>query len=206
MSAQPSDLGRFHPVPENLVLAAVERAQHHESRCGGPISMTRIAQHLGFAPGAYTTRNLRPLLGALVQAGALQHLRRFSRDHWALTSAGRRRVSRLRTREEQLELPESPQHRLWRQQHTRAVEGMDEYCRRLREALEQAAAMIDDERVDSESWLTITKRLKVRSEVFGSAIYCAREWAEPDDGERDAEDQRTLEDRRRILWHPDEDV
>lgn len=204
MSAQPSELGRFHPVPENLVLAAVERAQRHESRCAGPIPMTRIAQHLGFAPGAYTTRNLRLPLATLVQAGALEHLPRFSRDRWALTSAGRRRISGARTREEHL--PESPQHRLWREQHTRAVKGMAEYRRRLREALEQAAAMIDDERVDSEEWLTITKRLKVRSELFGSAIHCAREWAEPDDGERDAEDQRTLDDRRRILWHPDEDV
>lgn len=206
MSGQPSELGRFHPVPESLVLVAVERAQRHESSCVGPVAMTRIAQHLGFAPGAYTTRNLRPLLSTLVQAGALEHLRRFSRDQWALTSAGRRRISRARAREDQLELPESPQHRLWRQQHTRALEGMAEYRRRLREALEQAAAMIDDGRVDSEAWLTMTKRLKVRSELFGSAIHCAREWAEPDDGDRDAEDQRTLDDRRRILWHPDEDV
>jgi hypothetical protein len=206
MSAQPSELGRFHPVPENLVLAAVERAQRHESRCGGPTPMTRIAQHLGFAPGAYTTRNMRPLLDTLVQAGALEHMRRFSRDHWALTSAGRRRLGRARGPAQQLQLPEAPQHRLWREKHTQAVQGMAEYRTRLREALEQAAAMIDDQRVDSKAWQTMTKRLEVRSELLGSAIYCAREWAEPDDAGRDVDDRRTLDDRRRILWHPDEDV
>jgi hypothetical protein len=206
MSAQPSELGRFHPVPENLVLAAVERAQRHESRCGGLISMTRIAQHLGFAPGAYTTRNLRPLLGALVQAGALQHSRRFSRDHWALKSAGRHRLARARRRGEQLALPEAPQHRLWRAKHTKAVAGMSEYRARMREALDQAVALLADERADSEAWRVMTKRLAVRAELLCSAIYCAREWAEPDDAQRDVDDARPLEGRRRILSHPNQDA
>ena len=83
---------------------------------------------------------------------------------------------------------------------------MDGYRARLREALAQADALIDDESGDSLTWQTLTTRLKVRSELLGSAIYCAREWPEPDDGTRDAQDSRPLEDRRRILWHPDEDV
>jgi hypothetical protein len=203
MSAQPSELGRFQAVSEDLVLIAVERAQRHDRKRGDPVSLIRIGEHLGFMHGAYTTRHMRPLLSALVEAGALEHSRRMSRDHWALTSAARRRLGRARRRGEQLQLPEAPQHRLWREKHTQAVEGMGEYGARLREALEQAAAMIDDERADSEAWRTMTKRLEVRSELFGSAIYCAREWAEPDDGERDVDDQRTLDHRRRILWHPD---
>jgi hypothetical protein len=206
MNVEPSELGRFHPVPENLVLAAVERAQRHETRRVEPVVLTRIAQHLGFTPGAHTTRQMRPLLSGLAQAGSLKHLRRFSRDQWALTSAGRRRLTRAYRSGEQLALPEAPQHRLWREKHIRAVDGMGEYRARLREALSQADALIDDEAGDSLAWQTLTKRLKVRSELLGSAIHCAREWAEPDDGTRDAQDSRALEDRRRILWHPDEDV
>src|SRR5664279_2435444 len=41
---------------------------------------------------AHATRNMTPLLSVLVEA-ALEHLRRMSRDHWALTSAGRRRLA-----------------------------------------------------------------------------------------------------------------
>jgi hypothetical protein len=124
MTTQPSELGRFHPVPEDLVLAAVERAQRHDTRRGDPVVLTRIAQHLGFIPGAHTTRQVRPLLGSFVEANALEYSRRFSRDHWTLTSAGRRRLGCARRRGEQFHLPEAPQHRLWREKHTQAVDGM----------------------------------------------------------------------------------
>jgi hypothetical protein len=206
MSTQPSELGRFQPVSENLVLAAVERAQRHESRHRETLILTRIAQHLGFTPGAYTTRRLRPLLNALVQTGALKHSRSFGGDQWALTSAGRRRLGRARRRGEQLALPEAPQHRLWRSKHTQAVEGMSEYRARMRQALQQAAALLADERADSEAWRAISERLHVRSDLLASAIYCAREWSEPDDAQRDVDDARPFEDRGRILWHPRADA
>ena len=206
MSAQPSELGRFHPVGDNLVLNAVEHAQRHDSKRGHSVSLIRIAEHLGFLHGACTTRHMRPLLSALVQVGALEHSRSMSRDHWALTSAGRRRLGRARRQGEQLQLPEAPQHRLWREKHTRAVERMGEYRARMREVLDQAAALLESDRADSAAWRAMSKRLEVRSELLGSAIYCGREWAEPDDGERDVDDARPLEDRRRNLWHPDEDA
>jgi hypothetical protein len=206
MNVDPSELGRFQPVAENLVLAATERAQLHGSACGDPVSLIEIAAHLGFDKGAYTTRQMRPLLAGLTEARALEASRRFSREHWALTSAGRALVARARGDGEQLELPESPQHRLWREKHTQAVEGMDDYRARLREALAQTDGLIDGKSGDSLAWQTLTKRLKVRSELLGSAIHCAREWPEPDDRKRDAQDSHPLEDRRRILWHPDEHV
>src|ERR1700686_5252244 len=206
MNVHPSELGRFHPVAENLVLAATARAQRHSRwRAGDPVSLIDIAAHLGFERGAYTTRKMRPILSQLVEAGAMERSRRLSREHWALTRAGRARLTRAR-RGEQLQLPESPQHRLWRETHTQAVEGMDAYRGCLREALHQAAALIEDEAGDSLAWQKLTKRLAVRSELLGSAIHCAREWAEPADSTRDVQDARPLEERRRILWHPDKDA
>jgi hypothetical protein len=83
---------------------------------------------------------------------------------------------------------------------------MQGYRERMREVLAQAAALLDDDPADSEAWRMITKWLSVRSELMGSAVYCAREWPQPDDACRDVDDKRPLEDRRRILWHPDEDV
>jgi hypothetical protein len=149
---------------------------------------------------------MRPLLRGLVEAGALQQSRRFSRDQWALTRAGRSRLTRARRGGERLELPEAPQHRLWRQKHTQAVEGIGGYRARMREGLDRARALLKDERADSETWRTMSTRVEIRSELLGSAIYCAREWTEPDDAHRDVDDRRTLDDRRRILWHPKRDV
>jgi hypothetical protein len=206
MSTQPSEFRRFQPVPEDVVLAAVERAQRHDSRRGEPVVLTRIAQHLGVTPGAHTTRRMRPLLNALVQARALKHSRRSSRDRWALTSAGRQRLARARRRGEPLALPEAPQHRIWRAKHTKAVAGMSEYRARMREALDQAVALLADERADSKAWRVMTKQLAVRAELLGSAIYCAREWAEPDDAQRDVDDARPREHRRRILRQLYEDA
>jgi hypothetical protein len=38
-NVQPSELGRFHPVAENLVLAATERAQRHDNTRRDPVSL-----------------------------------------------------------------------------------------------------------------------------------------------------------------------
>ena len=85
MNVDPSELGRFQPVAGNLVLAATERAQRHSRwRPGEPVSLIDIAEHLGFVKGAYTTRQLRPILVGLAETGALEPSRRSSRAHWAL--------------------------------------------------------------------------------------------------------------------------
>jgi hypothetical protein len=42
MSAPASELGRFHPVPENLVLAACERVQRHDTATGAPVTLRRL--------------------------------------------------------------------------------------------------------------------------------------------------------------------
>jgi hypothetical protein len=60
--------------------------------------LVEIAAHLGFAAGAYTTRQMRPLLSTLVQIGALQYSWRRSSEHWALAAAGRDRLARASRR------------------------------------------------------------------------------------------------------------
>jgi hypothetical protein len=206
MRARASELGRFHPVSENLVLAACERAQRHDTARGAPVTLRRIAAHLGFVAGAYTTRHLGPLVRALEQAGALERSRAYGAERWGLTTAGRTRLRRARAAGEQLVLAEAPQHREWRQKHTMAVEGIEGYRERLREALREAVELLEDERSGSEAWRTMARRLEVRAQLLSSAIYCAREWAEPDDAYRDLEENRTLDDRRRVLWRLEEDT
>jgi DNA-binding MarR family transcriptional regulator len=206
MRTPASELRRLHPVSENHELAACERAQRHDSATGEPVGVRRIGEHLGFEGAAYTTRRLRPLLRALEQAGVLERSRAYGGERWGLTPAGRRRLRRARAASEQLALAEAPQHREWRRKHTMAVAGMESYRRRMRQVLREAAQLLEDECSDSEAWRAMAKRLNVRAELLSSAIYCAREWPEPDDSQRDIDDSRTLDDRRRLLRRFEEDV
>ena len=61
MNVEPHELGPSWPVSEMEVLAAVERAQRHESR----VYNNDIAKPLGFKPGSASTRRLRPQLESL---------------------------------------------------------------------------------------------------------------------------------------------
>jgi hypothetical protein len=206
MRTPASELGRFHPISENLALAACERAQRHDTARAAPVTLSRIAEHLGFVRGAYTTRHLGALARALEQAGALERSRAYGGERWGLTTAGRRRLRRARAAGESLGLAEAPQHREWRQKHTTAVEGIEGYRKRMREALREAVELLEDERSDSEAWRAMAKRLHARAQLLSSAIYCAREWAEPDDAQRDVDDKRTIDDRRRLLWRLEQDA
>jgi hypothetical protein len=123
-----------------------------------------------------------------------------------LTTAGRKRLGRARAVGDPLVLAEAPQHREWRQKHTTAVEGIEDYRERMREALSEAIELLEEERSDSEAWRAMAKRLHARTQLLCSAIYCAHEWAEPDDAYRDVEENRTLDDRRRLLWRLEEDA
>jgi hypothetical protein len=206
MRTAASELGRFHPVSENLVLAACERAQRHDTARGTPVTLRRIGEHLGFVPAAYTARHLGPLVRGLEQARALERSRAYGAERWGLTIAGRRRLARARGAAEHLVLAEAPQHREWRRKHTTAVEGIEGYRERMREALREAVDLLSDERSDSEAWRATDKRLHARARLLSSAIYCAREWSEPDDAHRDIDDGWTTDDRLRLLWRLEEDA
>lgn len=206
MRTRASESGRFHPVSENLVLAACERAQRHDTARAAPVTLSRIAEHLGFVRGAYTTRHLGPLVRGLEQAGALERLRAYGGERWGLTTAGRRRLRRARAAGEPLALAEAPQHREWREKHTAAIEGFGDYRERMRAALQEALELLEDERSGSEAWRAMAKRLHARAQLLSSAIYCAREWAEPDDAYRDVDSNRSAEDRRRLLWRLEQDT
>jgi hypothetical protein len=69
-------LRRFELVPDDLVLAAVERAERHRERKGEGVMMSDIAEHLGFVYGSWTTRRLRPQIDAFIAAGLLVRSRR----------------------------------------------------------------------------------------------------------------------------------
>jgi hypothetical protein len=134
------ELRRFEAVSDDLVLAAVARAERHRERDGEDVMMSDIAEHLGFVHGSWTTRRLRPQIDAFIAAGLLVRSRRGGVVIWGLTSDGRGRVERG---DASVGLPESPQHRVWRHARALAAERIDGLREQVRGALEEGMDILD---------------------------------------------------------------
>lgn len=171
-----------------LVLAAIARAECHLQAEG--VQRARIAEHLGFTPGAATTRRLGPQIDELVEMGAVRQFRRHGSKVWGLTPAGRRRLARARRAGQPLELPEAPQHRLWRLAREKAASELDDLRAQLREELGQAHALLDSHAGSAEEWSELALRLRDCCARLATADYCLRQWPEPDDSKPDLHARR----------------
>jgi hypothetical protein len=188
MSVVPAEPRRFEPVSDELILAAVERAQRHREREREGVGWPDVVAHLGFVHGSWTTRRLRPQLDALLAEDALSCARRQGFVVWGVTGAGRQRLARARRAGKVGELPESPQHREWRKARTLSEERIDGFRDELRAVLAQAGALLEDEMAWSDAWFELGRRLARVSWRLGSAAYCLREWPEPGDAKADVDD------------------
>jgi hypothetical protein len=116
----------------------------------------------------------------LTAAGLLTRTRRHGVLVWAITPAGRRRLAQARRRG-QIALPESPQHREWRYAREEAADRLQEFRQLLDGALAEASNLLETEAAESLSFVSLAGRLRQTCWQLGSAIYCLREWPEPDD-------------------------
>jgi hypothetical protein len=178
-------------------LAAIERAERHTRK---RIPHWIIAEHLGFKHSSATTRRLRPRLEVLLTAGSLSNSREHGRVLWTLTRAGRERLRRAKRAGKVEQLPESPQHREWRRARSAAEQRIGGLREKVREALADAMALMDEETGDSEAWVEASRQLKADCWNLGSATYCLREWAEPDDARADQESRRVRTLRNTSSW------
>jgi hypothetical protein len=192
-----SELTVYRPVSENELLAAIARAELHED--AQLVSWASVIEHFAFKRSGHTTRMLRPQRQALLAANAVEHCTWLGRQHVALTSSGRRRLTRARRRGEYLSLPESPQHREWRRKHAQAIESIEGDRERVREGLAEAVKLLDDQGIDSQTWATMAERLHVSTAELSAATHCAREWKEPDDASCDNDPPILFNVRRRVL-------
>jgi hypothetical protein len=170
-------------IPEATVLAAVRRAQlHGEDRDG--VSLPTIKEHLGLRHTGWTTQLLRPTLDRLVVAGLLRCTWKRSHHWWAITSPGKRRASTFDV------LPESPQHRKWREARVLAEQEQERLWTAALDAVEAAEEALTNAKnvkPTSETYLTIANRLRDTFANMASVEYCLAEWAEPDDRRADVE-------------------
>lgn len=172
------------PSPE-LVLAAIERAERHHRGPRRGVSRAAIKEHLGLASGSWTTRQLHPIWDALQADGLVEEFRRSGIVLWALTDAGH---AQLADRGEVGELPESPQHRRWREAHSAARERTDGFRKELRQALHEAERLLDAGQARSGTWYEFGQRMQRACQRVASASYCLDEWAEPDDSQADIDE------------------
>jgi hypothetical protein len=171
---------------EDLLLAAIDRAYRHRRRAENPgVRLASVKEHLGLAAGSASTRRLRPVWDGLHAASLIEPSEPRSQGLWRLTSAGVERLQAAR-QSGALELPESPQHRDWREARSTASEQIAGFRDELRAALADTAdLLVIEPPADSASWREAGERLQKACSRVGWAVYCLRQWAEPDDSRAD---------------------
>ncbi|MET0557607.1 MAG: hypothetical protein ABW065_02895 [Solirubrobacterales bacterium] len=183
MDIEDQELGPYEPVPDSLILAAIERAEHHGT---ADVWIVEIGHHLGFRHDSRTTHQLRERLERLRGGKVVIETTHNGREHWALTEEGRKQLARSRHAAALMDLPESPQHRRWREARLQAVLRIDGFHAAALEAISTAESRLGWSRLPNSTTLfELSERLQQTLWCLGSATYCLYEWPEPDDAHVD---------------------
>ncbi len=183
------------PLPGQIVLlAAIDRAVRHlawhQRTVAARTGRTRgegapvfvISEHLGLgrSPSVALRRELRRQLDGLVGEGLLTSAVEAARPTWALTEEGGKLVARHR-RKAWAVLPESPQHRAWREARELAASEIEALRADVHDTLSAAVALAEREPHDHASLDQMGRQLRGAFHRLAGASYCLYEWAEPDD-------------------------
>jgi hypothetical protein len=170
-------------MSDALILAAIERAERHFPRRERGVLYASVVDHLGLPRHSGTGRRLRPRFQELEATGLIECFQQHKCVLWTLTRKGKKRLKAAGP----VTLPESPQHRVWRESHAVAGERMREFRAGLRFMLREARALLGDRDASSGAWFELGERLQDACSRIGSATHCLREWAEPSDDEPDVD-------------------
>jgi hypothetical protein len=164
-------------ICDEVVLAAIERAVRHHPRETSAVPVKAVYDHLGFPSRSGAARRVLARLGVLAGEGLVECSRRHGRDVWALTRVGHRRLQRARRAGEVPGLPESPQHRAWRNARASAAEEIEGCRENMRDCLGQGLLLLDaDPPADADAWFLLGRRLCLACCRLGAAVHCLREW------------------------------
>jgi DNA-binding transcriptional regulator PaaX len=177
------------PTPEgtpsdDLLLAALDRAERHQCREGQGVLLVTLKAHLGLPHHSGTTLRLRPQLARLQTAGLIERTRHLRLILWRLTGSGHARLDDARLTDE-LALPESPQHQQWATAQLMAGQRIADLRADMRQTLDEAMAMLDDPATSSDAWFALVHRLKDACWRLAAATHILNEWAEPNDAHPD---------------------
>jgi ribosome-binding protein aMBF1 (putative translation factor) len=186
-------------ITEALTLAAIDRAvRHRPPGTHRGVPRWAVYEHVGVSSRSRAARLLRAQLAAL-DGSMLVRGKRHGVETWELTRAGRRRLSRLRAEGELPELPESPQHRAWREARALAEQRIEGFRAALLHDVTRAHALLGSPpgpgQPPSDVWFELGERLHQGSKRLASATYCLYEWDEPDDAHADVDDHTDPSDK-----------
>ena len=168
---------------DGLILAAIDRADRHRQLPGKGVPRWEVLEHLAMGTRTHAARTVTRRLDALTEDGLLERHKRHGILFWLLTGRGRRQMLKANAAGE---LPESPQHRRWREAQTAAGLEVEQFRRELDAALAEGSSLLAAEQcVDSDAWFRLGEHLRCLSRRVGSAAHCLREWPEPSDEHRD---------------------
>jgi hypothetical protein len=160
--------------------------------------MWAVLDHLGLPR---SSRRVRTRLDALEAAGSVERSRPRGITKWELTPAGRRRLAQARRAGSVPELPESPQHRKWREAHTLAGQEIERLHLSARDDVEAASDLLDgiagltSPGPSSDALFELGEHLALSFRRLGSASYCLNEWGEPGDAQADIDDHSDPSDK-----------
>lgn len=178
-------------IPDELILAAIDRAERHRARDTPSVPTYAITAHLAIPR---RSSRVRAQLNALEAAGLLERSRQHGVEIWAFTSNGRRRLRRAQRAGTIPALPESPQHRAWANARTLAEQEIERFHTEAIDAITDAMETVESES-SSDALFAVAERLRNECWRLASATYCLREWAEPDDATADVDDRRDPADK-----------
>lgn len=159
-------------VSSELLLAAIDRAERHRTNEHDLVPLRIIVAHLGLARTGWTTRRLRPELDALVADGLLVAGRVVRLDAWALSDAGHKRLEIAQQAGGVPRLPESPQHRAWRDARSVAAEQIEGLRASVQAATDELLGLLGSRRrTRSDAWLLLAARLGETCRQLGLATY-----------------------------------
>jgi hypothetical protein len=202
-------------APELMLLAAIERAECQVVLPGERKGARRkeVVEHLGLEWHSGNARRLKGQLEALEADGCVEIERKIPhRSNIALTLRGHDRLQlarRQKVPEAMPEaLPESPQHREWREARAVAEEGEDEIRSLATDVVQEAQTALLKPAADSaDELMAIGDRLHRVFWRFASVVYVRQEWVEPDERSRDEDPGKGdpwLHSPRRVDLWPDE--
>jgi hypothetical protein len=180
------------------ILAAIERAARHQG--SDEIDTVTVTEHLGLDPDRRTARTIGRRLDGLRDDSELTRIEREHGEGWVLTSEGRKRLDEGYAAEKVGDLPESPQHRAWREARVQAAVRIEEFEGELGTILEEAGELLNRYgRPGSSEWFALSERLSPAAWRLGSATHCLLEWVEPDDDLRDEDENPGPSPGRRAI-------
>lgn len=181
-------------APDTTILTAIERAERHHARPHAGVAIWTILDHLAIRKRTAAARHIRTRLATLQATDLLERGRRNGIEIWTLTRAGHAQLVASRTAGELADLPESPQHRAWRNARTTATHEIARFRSEPTDELEAALALLSDA-PDSDALLALASQLDHTIPRLASATYCAHEWPEPDDAVADIDTRTSPTDK-----------